>query len=245
MKKLSLLFGAAIMFFAISCNESETDEEKLKEELKAELKEEMASETENEAEKTPDYTINDFVMKEYSPDMAAQTDYKGEVQKGKAWQDANGKNFVIFTEQYSEKDMDSGAPKKTRYLYAYHFADKGDGYKELRMIQDWEKECDLINNAEFRFHTLSITDLDKDNKAEITFIYRLGCIMDASSVPMKLMMLEDGDKYAIRGTTSLEQYNHVGEMNVDASFNDAPEEFLPFAKKIWESDREYFNKFNE
>jgi hypothetical protein len=133
--------------------------------------------------------------------MAAQADFDGKVIRGEAWVDANGKNFVIITEKRIEhKDY-----SRSTYLYAYHYANKG----------------------------------------EITFVYRLGCDGDPTPVPMKLMMLEDGDKYAIRGTTSLEMYNHVGEMNVDASFNDAPDEFLPFAKKIWESDREYFNKFNE
>ncbi len=246
MKKLHLITGTALLLFAFACNSRKSDNEKLKEELKAELKEEMAREAENkekkesEVEKTPDYTINNFVLKSYSPEMAAQVDYKGKVLKGKAWQDANGKNFVIFTEEFDKEKADKNGIKDI-FLYAYHFADKGTGYKQLRMIKDWEKECDLINHAEFRFKTLNITDLDMDNKAEITFIYRLGCNMDPTPVPMKLMMLEDGDKYAIRGKTSIKRMNIEGEMNVDASFNDAPMQFLKFAKDIWELDKEYFS----
>ena len=235
-----------MLFFAFACNNSKSDNEKLKEELKAELKEEMASDAENkekkesEAEKNPDYTINSFVLKSYSPEMAAQVDYKGKVLKGKAWQDVNGKNFVIFTEEFDKEKADKNGIKD-KFLYAYHFADKGTGYKQLRMIKDWEKGCDLINHAEFRFKTLNITDLDKDNKAEITFIYRLGCNMDPTPVPMKLMMLEDGDKYAIRGKTSIKSMDMKGEMNVDAAFNHAPGQFLQFAKDIWELDNEYFS----
>jgi len=233
MKNLSLL--TVLLLFLSACSNSGTNKEKLKEE-----KAKVADNEVPEMEKSPDYTINDFVMKGYSPEMAAQVVYKGKVLKGKAWQDANGKNFVIFTEIFDKEKADRDGVKD-KFLYAYHFADKGDGYKKLRMIKDWEKECDLINHAEFRFKTLNITDLDRDNKAEITFIYRLGCNMDPTPVPMKLMMLEDGDKYAIRGKTAIERMNIAGEMNLDASFNDAPRQFLTFAKKIWDSDREYFS----
>lgn len=242
MKKLPLLTVIPLLIFAFACNNSKSDREKLKEDLKEELKEELATKAGNkdpEEVKTPDYTIEDFVMKGYSPKMAEQVDYKGEVIEGKAWQDANGKNFVIFTEIFDKEKAEMNGVKD-KFLYAYHFANKGKGYKELRMIQDWEKECDLINHAEFRFNTLNITDLDKDNKAEVTFIYRLGCNMDPTPVPIKLMMFEDGEKYAIRGKTSIESMNIPGEMNVDASFNYAPIQFLEFAKKVWESDKEYF-----
>ena len=237
MKNLCL-FTVLILLLA-ACGDSGTDKENLKEDLKEEFKEKMANETDNETKKAPDYTIDDFVLKGYSAKMAAQVDYKGDVLKGKAWQDANGKNFVIFTKMFDKEKADRNGVKD-KFLYAYHFADKGDGYKKIRMIKDWEKECDLINHAEFRFKTLNITDRDRDNKAEITFIYRLGCNMDPTPVPMKLMMLEDGEKYAIRGKTAIERMNIADEMNVDPSFNEAPDEFLSFAKEIWESDKEYF-----
>ena len=228
MKNLSLI--TVLLLLLSSCgNSGNKKEEKAKE----------ADKKIQEVEKTQDYTIDNLVMKGYSPEMAAQVDYKGEVIKGKAWQDANGKNFIIFTEIFDKEKAEINGVKD-KFLYAYHFADKGDGYKKLRMIKDWEKECDLINHAEFRFKTLNITDLDRDNKAEITFIYRLGCNMDPTPVPMKLMMLEDGDKYAIRGKTAIERMNIAGEMNVDPSFTDAPKQFLTFAKKRWESDKAYF-----
>lgn len=244
MKKLSFLLSAAIILFAASCNQSTTESENNNGNVQNEEEQNRPDNMPSEDNTSQNNTVDKLTMRTYSPDMAAQVDYKGEVVHGEAWEDANGKNFVIFTEIFDEEKAEIDGVKD-KFLYAYHFADKGNGYEELRMIQDWEKECDLSNDAEFRFHTLNITDLDNDNKAEITFIYRLGCTSDATPVPMKLMMLEDGDKYAIRGNTSLKRYNHEGEMNVDASFNDAPDEFLPFAKGIWESDREYFNKFNE
>ena len=227
-----------------ACGGNETDTEKLKAELKEELKEEMQTEAEKEmsqADKTSSYAIDDFVMKSYSPEMAQQADYDGKVIHGEAWEDANGKNFVIFT----NKKIEHKQPSRSIYLYAYHYADKGDGYKLMRKIQDHEEKCDLAMHAEFRLKTLEITDLDKDNKAEITFVYRLGCNGDPTPVPMKLMMLEDGEKYAIRGTTLVKmgpEHSYGGEMNVDASFKNAPDGFLEHAKKIWNSDKDYFNE---
>jgi hypothetical protein len=52
---------------------------------------------------------------------------------------------------------------------------------------------------------------------------------------MKLIMHEGVTKYAIRGTMLLEtpQGSYGDEMKVDASFDGAPKEFLPYAKDEW------------
>ena len=72
-------------------------------------------------------------------------------------------------------------------------------------------------------------------------MYRLGCTGDASPVPLKLMMLENSDKYAIRGTTLVDLDKIYGgggklggEKEVDASFKNAPKGFLDFANEQWE-----------
>jgi hypothetical protein len=36
--------------------------------------------------------------------------------------------------------------------------------------------------------------------------------------------------------------NYKGEMNADASFKNAPDGFLEHAKRIWNSDKDYFNE---
>lgn len=182
-------------------------------------------------------------MKRFNNKMAAGLDYKGTIVHGEAWEDVNGKNFVIFTQTIEETFYEEGPGDKSVYLYAYHFADKGDGYQKMVRIRDWEENCGLVQHAGFRLHTLNITDIDNDGVAEITFVYRLGCNSDPTPVTMKLMMLENGVKYAIRGTTLVElgsEMTYGGEMTVDPAFNNAPNGFLDFAKKIWESDKSYF-----
>lgn len=246
MKKIFIYVSVFSVLLAFGCGGNETDTEKLKEELKEELRDEMAQNesSDNQNNESSQNKEKAFQMKTYSPEMAKNLKYKGKIIRGEAWEDANGENLLIFTEKEVKHKGSSeyDPPSQSKYIYAYHFADKGDGYKEIRMIQDYTEKCDLALTAEFRFKTLNITDIDKDNKAEITFAYWLDCSGDLGHSTMKLMMLEDGEKYAIRGTTTISAGHYgpediPGEQNIDASFKNAPEGFLDFAKQIWDSGK--------
>jgi hypothetical protein len=52
---------------------------------------------------------------------------------------------------------------------------------------------------------------------------------------LKLIIIENGDKYIIRGTTllNINGYKRGGEKNIDESFNNAPKVFLTNSNKIW------------
>lgn len=251
MKKINFLIVIfAIILFSSCGGGSEVDKEALKEELRKELEGELSQketddeivETVEKRTKSTETKTAEFRMGTFNNSMAQNLSYEGDIVRGEAFDDANGKNIVLFTRKEKETHYSEGPGDRSIYLYAYHFADKGDGFKKLTDIKDWEKDCGLVNHAEFRFSTLKITDLDNDGFAEITFMYRLGCNSDPTPIPIKLMMLENGKKYAIRGTTRVEMgTEHFGdEMNVDPSFNNAPKEFLDFAKKVWETDKSYF-----
>jgi len=252
-KNLNLII--AVMLLLSACGNSGTNKEKLKEELKEKLKAEMQQEADNEVadtekqneSKTPDQSVAKLEMSKFHYTMLEEVEYDGEYVFAKAWADTNGDNFILFTEKVIEHEPESeyGQTSKSKYLYAYHFADKGDGFKLIRKIQDWEKECDIVMHADFRLSTLRVTDLDQDAKAEVTFVYRLGCNGDPTPVPMKLMILEDGDKYAIRGTTLVKMGPHRkgGEMTIGENMKNAPKAFLEHAKKIWNSDKEYRGDF--
>jgi hypothetical protein len=262
-KSLKIIYLGVLFFafiFMYSCGGgSDIDKEALKEEIRKELDSEQNQEEENQVNiethsktaetktaetKTAETKTTELLIGSFNKSMAKNLNYEGEIVHGESWEDANGKNLMIFTRKEIEKTSLEGPSETSIYLYAYHYADKGDGYKQLIKIQDWEEKCDLVNHAQFRQKTINITDLNKDGKAELTFIYRLGCNGDPTPVTMKLIMLEDGEKYAIRGTTLVvlsPEYKYGGEMNIDASFNKAPKEFLDFAKKIWETDKNYFN----
>jgi len=63
----------------------------------------------------------------------------------------------------------------------------------------------------------------------------MSCKGDVSEDDMKLMMHEGETKYAIRGSMKLKMGGETygGKMNVDASFDKAPKEFLDYAKEQW------------
>ena len=92
--------------------------------------------------------------------------------------------------------------------------------------------------------SLSLTDLNNDNYGEICFVYYLGCTNEYYHDGIKLMFLENGEKYAIRGTTNLVggmiSDNPIpGETNVDGTFKNAPDEFLTFANGVWAKFQEH------
>lgn len=149
--------------------------------------------------------------------------HDGRIIIQKAWEDSNGENNVLFTKSREE-------------LFVYHYSISGDNVKLLRRVYDFEKDCkyDLFMN--FIENSIDVTDLDKDNLGEITFAYQKACISDVSPKELRLLMLENGNKYIIRGTTSIDKpgIKVDGSKKVDASFDKAPASFLLHADEIWD-----------
>ena len=77
-----------------------------------------------------------------------------------------------------------------------------------------------------------------NNVREITFAYRKACRSDVSSSTMKLLTLENGEKYIIRGTTKicLPGYSEESQKKIDPSFYNAPHPFLTNANRIWQAN---------
>ncbi|MDJ1497770.1 hypothetical protein QNI19_32820 [Cytophagaceae bacterium DM2B3-1] len=175
-------------------------------------------------------------------DIAAKKiKYKGNFIQALSWEDKNGENLIILT----ETEMKEGKEEKdgrSKELYAFHYIDKSTNtFQQLRQIYDFEKDCPFDVMVDHVAGSLSVTDLDKDGFAEITFLYTVGCRSDVSPDVLKLMMLENGEKYAIRGRTVLyengspmKDYAETPAKVVDASFNKAPKAFLDYANKQWE-----------
>jgi len=225
----------------------------LKEELKAELKQESEEKPEDETntefgdtkksvDKPSSKSVNALQMKDFSKQMVnnAGLAYQDKIIFGKAWDDKNGENILIFTEgtETVEERQDHGGNVEKWNFYAYHYADDGSGFERKRKLRDFVT-CSFLAGKLFK-SSVNITDIDKDGKAEITFAYHVGCSPDGASLyPAKVMMLEDGEKYAIRGTTYMEHNEPAGGYNTEFSenFESAPEGFLDFAKKIWEKYR--------
>ena len=148
--------------------------------------------------------------------------YKGEVVHEKTWQDRNGQNMVIFTKDDSN-------------LFAYHYANQAGDTKLLRRVHDFITTCDYDLFLDFIAQSITISDLDQNNLGEITFAYRKACISDVSPKELKLLILENGEKYIIRGHTLLAFGEETigGDKVVDPAFEQAPESFLQHAQEMW------------
>lgn len=145
-----------------------------------------------------------------------------------------------FSQREAAGKMGAGmlddAPTRSAYLKVEHATVSGGERKVLRIVNDSSENCDVHLRASFRDAALSLTDLDADGIGEITFAYSLSCASDVSPSILKLLMLENGDKYILRGTTRVQDsptHRTGGEYREDASFKNAPKSFLDHAKSQW------------
>ncbi len=158
---------------------------------------------------------------------------KGNIINTAAWADAEAEQYVLFSETVNETKSD-GTQNKS--LFAYCFTKEADGWKRKWFVQDRIEKCEVDATCEFYPASLSITDVDMNDIAEVTFIYKLSCKGDVSPDDKKLIMYAGTNKYAIRGTTGLQMADSKegGTKNVDAAFKKAPKALLDYAEQQWE-----------
>ncbi|MBN1638356.1 MAG: hypothetical protein JW866_05280 [Ignavibacteriales bacterium] len=173
--------------------------------------------------------------------------YTGNALEILKWTDNSGQNTLILsiTKEITKRDS-YGEEYFEKELYIYHYIKESNGKTKLsRKITDNIRDCPFDITLEFIKNSLTITDLDKNGYSEICVLYKLCCRSDVSPSDMKLMMLEKGNKYALRGTMlvdiipqpELQEYIDEygwGKYKVDPAFNSANSKLLKFAKQQWE-----------
>ena len=166
---------------------------------------------------------------------------QGNIWKKKAFIDDLGENFIFLnkTSLYkSRPDGDEVCTNKDIFAYAYR-SQPGERPKLLWKMTDFIHDC--IASAECTFSNDSpiVTDLNNNGIKEVWLITYLGCRGDVSPLQMKILMYENGKKYALRGLTFL----HVdgtdmgGTYKKDPAFDNAPKIFLDFAHKLWQKHK--------
>lgn len=140
-----------------------------------------------------------------------------------SWDDVNGQNLAVLSTVVEEGDEDT-----TTRLFATHDVFAGGVPRRLRDVNDGVEACPLDTSASFvtgdlaqaeassTFENprsddpalaaqvrgpLEVTDVDGDQVGELTFAYSLGCRGDISPLTFKLLVLEDGARYILRGET--------------------------------------------
>lgn len=169
--------------------------------------------------------------------------FDGSVVAGVQWKDKSGLNVLIITETKpvtsKTNEYDESVSKK---LFGYTFVkNEDDKFQQVWMIQDFIDKCQVDLTLEYINKSLTVTDLNKNGIAENTFLYKLSCKGDVSPNDLKLIMHEGKEKFAIRGETLQifkDSKPYGGKTNIDKSFDNAPKEFLDYAKKEWKKFQE-------
>lgn len=152
-----------------------------------------------------------------------------EIVKSVQFKDKNGLNYVIATLEENTKD---DYTSKTLLLEHFLVSPTHES-KLLRQITDFEPDCPVDNQLAMIPESFTIIDLDNNLYAEIIFMYKTGCKGDVSQSGLKLMVLENGNKAAIRGKTAIKEFNLHGEKIPDSAFKKLPKAIQDKANALW------------
>lgn len=166
--------------------------------------------------------------------------FAGNLVTARRWEDAQGVNYLLLTRTEDQLSPDPQYPDMEFYsarLYAYHYVQAGRGFELKRRITDFVENCELDMTVAHIPESVRISDLDGDGHSEVSFLYELACRGDVSPLTLKLMMLEQGEKYAIRGDSLIDVGNgerYGGAKEIDPVFDTAPAAFRDFANRLWD-----------
>jgi hypothetical protein len=167
-------------------------------------------------------------------DLPSGVTVRGELQSGLKFTDKNGTNYLLFGRAFDKKQN-----SWTLYVEDWVVPAKG-APKNLLPVRDFtEAGCPLAPSARFHDAARAVTDLDGDGIAEVTFAYELACRSDVSPSTYKLLLLEGGTKYILRGETTVDPGDGVigGKFTADPEEAKWPAPFLAAAKRLWDATK--------
>ncbi len=172
-----------------------------------------------------------IISKPIAPSILAKlTDVDAIVEKALQFVDKNGKNYLVATTHQNRSDEWA-----SKAILIKHYVEKSNNELVLlRQITDKEDHCEFDNDLQFLNESLTISDLDKNQYAEITFLYKVGCRSDVSPIGLKLMVIENGNKAAIRGKTLPRGFDFPKEKVADVAFKKLPKTIQDQANKLWD-----------
>lgn len=165
-------------------------------------------------------------------ELPAGVTVRGTFQSGVTFADKNGTNYLLFGRSTDTK-------KNSAMVFVEDWVVPAKGApRNLLPVRDLVEPCEMGGvTATFHDAARTITDLDGDGIAEVTFAYELACRSDVSPATYKLLVLENGKKYILRGQTTVDP----GDGAIGGTFTAEPAEakwpaaFLGHAKKLWAS----------
>jgi hypothetical protein len=158
------------------------------------------------------------------------------------WEDRNGDNVFVVTyvdqENPSEEEGEDLSTRSRSMLITHDVVGANGKAVRKRTVKDFVTRCPYDVSLQLENDSLQTTDLDGDGFAEITFAYQLTCTSDMSPRGRKLLLLEDGKKYILRGHTGLNGRYALGddipsEYKIDPSVANGPKVFRDHMIAAW------------
>lgn len=151
------------------------------------------------------------------------------------WTDVNGGNYFLRSLGFpteSEQRGKSGDPRESQLIYAYHYRETSDGISLLHEYRDSIVNCDLDIIMSHVKGCFFVTDIDEDEMAEFTYMYRMTCTDEVSPSTQVLKMVEGHDVYTLIGESLV--FEEGGDYEIGPEFENAPEGFQEHATGIWD-----------
>lgn len=163
-------------------------------------------------------------------DLPTGVTVRGTFQSGVTFKDKNGTNYLLFGSSSDQK-------QNSAMLFVEDWVVPAKGApRNLLPVRDLVEPCEMGGvTAKFHDAARAVTDLDGDGIAEVTFAYELACRSDVSTATYKLLVLENGRKYILRGETTVDPGDGVmgGTFTADPAEAKWPAAFLTHAKQVW------------
>lgn len=155
-----------------------------------------------------------------------ESGYVGKLVQAFECQDRYGVYEFVLSRQTKGQ---FGEPGFSDELHYYQFLHDHGG-----TIQQWEVRDFASALCQLQPLDFQVKDWDKDGRLETLVRYSSSCDgLDAD--PMKLLVLHNNSKYAIRGT-SAKQAGDVSQRNVAFEFAGLPKAIRAAALALWDSD---------
>lgn len=161
---------------------------------------------------------------------------RGELRAAVTFDDKLGTNYVVFSSAASAKQRGGSTIRSATLYVDLWVVASGKAPRNQLPVRDMVTDCEMGDaTAVFHDAAFAVTDLDRDGVAEITFGYEVSCRSDVSPATYKLLVIEQGKKYILRGQTRIPEGDGVsgGTFKADPAEAKWPAAFLAHAKDLW------------
>ena len=172
--------------------------------------------------------------------LSSELKHQGNIVKAFMWNENLLENYILYCETDVYNSSGNFPDGKNKEFYIYYYIVQNGETTLMWKINDFVKDCEFDLETHFINEALTVTDLDENGVNEIWTMYRFGCKSDVSPWPLKLIMYEGNEKYAIRGETRdyVQSYNKEEDSpkKTDVKFKNADSRILEYAINLWKKN---------